>query len=517
VFIQRRVSDSLHPCLGGATRQREEEKEMLFLRRAAGLRFRFQVLGVGFARATDIVPKLRPWPRSYRCIAWFSVCGAVALLIALRPSPAGASCTPDPANSGDTVTCSGADNNGFNSASTNLTVDVLSGASVSVGNGLGAIGLSSGNTITNDGSIAAGALGSGILANANNMIINNGSIIAGANGFSIQTIGTGNTVINNGTLDGILSLAGANNSITNWGLITITNAGTPVGASHVVGGDYIQMSWATLASRVNTASADTLSVSGTATLNGTLRITVQPGLYGNSTNYLGVINAANPIVTQFETQSSSSAFLTASTIYNANSVDVVLTRIPFGAVAGLSPNQQAVGNALEKVYSPSVSGGAAALYSNLLAVSSPLVLNQLSGEGITAAQQSAFLANSQFVSLLSGRMTFDPARAVFNAPAGAVHALGYSAESTAGYDGVVTPPPLVAPYGPPPPPRSWAGWGAAFGGRQTISGDSINGSVSQDSNVLGGAIGGELRTEFGNVLEPIREVLESDESDVIHC
>src|SRR5262249_17832833 len=48
------------------------------------------------------------------------------------------------------------------------------------------------------------------------------------------------------------------------------------------------------------------------------------------------------------------------------SVDVTLTRTPFGAVAGLTANQRAVGNALEAGYSTTLTGPAATLYTNLL-------------------------------------------------------------------------------------------------------------------------------------------------------
>src|SRR5262249_12803909 len=75
--------------------------------------------------------------------------------------------------------------------------------------------------------------------------------------------------------------------------------------------------------------------------------------------------------------SPTSAFLSLSgPIYNPDpSVDVTLTRTPFGAVAGLTANQRAVGNALEAGYSTTLTGPAATLYTNLLMTGTPDALS----------------------------------------------------------------------------------------------------------------------------------------------
>ena len=101
----------------------------------------------------------------------------------------------------------------------------------------------------------------------------------------------------------------------------------------------------------------------TATLGGTLGVTVTPGLYGLSTQY--TLLSAGAISGQFAQFISSppSAFLSLSgPFYDpTTSVDVTLTRTPFGAVAGLTANQRAVGNALEAGYSTTLTGPAATL------------------------------------------------------------------------------------------------------------------------------------------------------------
>src|SRR5262249_45005740 len=109
---------------------------------------------------------------------------------------------------------------------------------------------------------------------------------------------------------------------------------------------------------VNTATpGGTLGVPGTpglycrsdpdTPLGGTLGVTVPPGLYGLPPPY--PLLPAGAISGQFAQFISSppSAFLSLSgPFYDSTSVDVTLTRTPFGALAGLTANQRAVGNAL---------------------------------------------------------------------------------------------------------------------------------------------------------------------------
>src|SRR5262245_18064920 len=94
---------------------------------------------------------------------------------------------------------------------------------------------------------------------------------------------------------------------------------------------------------------------------------VTPGLYGLSTQYTLLTPGA--ISGQFAQFLSSppSAFLSLSgPVYTSTSVGVTLTRTPFNAVAGLTANQLAVGNALEGAHRTTLTGPAKRLYSNLL-------------------------------------------------------------------------------------------------------------------------------------------------------
>src|SRR5262249_44227088 len=98
--------------------------------------------------------------------------------------------------------------------------------------------------------------------------------------------------------------------------------------------------------------AGRITVVNTATLGGTLGVTVTPGLYGLSTQYaLLTAGAISGQFAQFISSPPPSAFLSLSgPFYDSTSVAVTLTRTPFGALAGLTANQRAVGNALEAGY-----------------------------------------------------------------------------------------------------------------------------------------------------------------------
>ena len=156
--------------------------------------------------------------------------GAVALAVAtsalflglcLSIAPANAACVPDPASSGQTVTCSGNTPAGFQAGGgvDNLTVNVLPGATVSDGGGGVIIGVNDFNTVTNSGTLTAGPSTTGIFAGVNNTIVNaaSGVITLGDNGVGI--------------------FAAGNSTITNAGAITVGDAAGPTAAIIAINDD----------------------------------------------------------------------------------------------------------------------------------------------------------------------------------------------------------------------------------------------------------------------------------------
>ncbi|MBR1129602.1 autotransporter domain-containing protein [Bradyrhizobium iriomotense] len=190
--------------------------------------------------------------------------GVAALFVGLGlwTTPANALCAPDPATSGQTVTCSGTDADGFQAGAgvDSLNVNVLSGATVndngtlsigvnnsstvtnngtlSAGSGLIGIGVDGANTVTNNGTITVLDNGRGILAIDHNIIANAGTIAAGNSGIAIS-VGDSNTVTNSGALSigasGAGIFAGQNNTITNAATGTITGVDDSIGIYAVSG------------------------------------------------------------------------------------------------------------------------------------------------------------------------------------------------------------------------------------------------------------------------------------------
>ena len=140
-----------------------------------------------------------------------------------------------------------------------------------------------------------------------------------------------------------------------------------------------------------------------ANLGGTLKPVAQPGLYGPTTTYLGVVSFASS-TGQFNGVAPASLFLSSSLIYHADSVDLVLTRLPFNSVfGGGGSNARAIGNVLEANYSTSLTGALATFYGDLLVSTSPNTLAQLTGEVTTAPQNAAFGVFGQFLGTVFGQ------------------------------------------------------------------------------------------------------------------
>ena len=198
---------------------------------------------------------------------------------------------------------------------------------------------------------------------------------------------------------------------------------------------------------------------------------------------------------QFISSPPPSAFLSLSgPSYTPTSVDITLTRTPFGAVAGLTRNQQAVGNALEGAYAMTLTGPAATLYTNLLMTGTPNALSQLSGEGTTATQNAAFASGRMFDSLIMdqgafwrGGETADSEGVTYReAP------LAYAAEkkkpTPAAFKALKA---LPLAY----QPRSWRVWTGGFGGVQSFNGDAIVGSADARTSAAGGAMGFDYQVD----------------------
>ena len=156
----------------------------------------------------------------------------VIFSLGLSATSARADCAPDPAMSGQTVTCSGTDADGFAAGGgvTNLTVNVLTGATVN-DNGTASINVNDTNVVTNNGTVSAGSGLTGINGGNFNTVTNNGALAVLGNGLGIQAINQ-NTVTNAGTIttgdNGAAISVSDNNTVTNSGALSVGASGTGI-------------------------------------------------------------------------------------------------------------------------------------------------------------------------------------------------------------------------------------------------------------------------------------------------
>jgi outer membrane autotransporter protein len=236
-----------------------------------------------------------------------------------------------------------------------------------------------------------------------------------------------------------------------------------------------------LALRVdNAGNHDGLYAQEQVTLNGTLRAVLKPGLFGAPITYKNVVTTDASIAGQFATVGASSAFLGAVAIYNAKSIDLTVARYGFGNVPGETLNQRSIGNALEAGYSTALTGAAATFYARLLQSASVRVLDQLSGEGTSGTQNTAFNAASLFGQTMDSQM--DSWRAGNRSGSGA--AVGYATEPSGAATSafaMLKAPPMSQPL--------WNVWAAGFGATQSLRGDAGVGSANLSDRAAGGSIG----------------------------
>ncbi|MEO8318625.1 MAG: hypothetical protein ABI561_09925 [Bradyrhizobium sp.] len=150
--------------------------------------------------------------------------------LSFSTTAANAACAPDPATSGQTVTCRGNDADGFQAgAGVNaLNINVLSGATVN-DNGAVAIGLNDSSVVTNSGTLTAGVGLTGLRFGDFNTVTNNATIMVGDGGIGIAGLNS-NTVTNSGTVtataNGIAISIQDNSTITTSGTLAVGSFGT---------------------------------------------------------------------------------------------------------------------------------------------------------------------------------------------------------------------------------------------------------------------------------------------------
>lgn len=214
----------------------------------------------------------------------------------LSASQALAACDNLAPVSGQTVTCSTAAPNpspaGVQAAagSSNVTVNVLQGAGITPGAGATAVGLVTGSTATNNGTLTISGGGTGIFGSGDGNVFTNGAsgviTTSGAGSNAIADSGNGNTLVNNGT---ITTQNGASRGLAITGLSpssgnTLINTGTITTQGPQSHGLYVQ-----------TGDNSTFNNSGTITTAGAgARAIYSVGQLANITNTGTLLTTGGP-------------------------------------------------------------------------------------------------------------------------------------------------------------------------------------------------------------------------------
>jgi autotransporter-associated beta strand protein len=310
---------------------------------------------------------------------------------------------------------------------------------------------------------------------------------------------TGNTVVDGGTLEvngtavnSALTIVNSGGRLAGTGTVkgTQINAGgtfapgngTPA-STMSVNGNLAFQSGAIYLIQVDPTTASRASVTGTATLNGTVNATYAGGTYvskrytiltatgGVSGTFAGLVDTGKP------------GNLVSILSYDANNAYLNVT---LGYAAG-NINQQNVGNALTTFFV--ANGGIPAVYANL----GPAGLTQASGEAGTGSQQTTFNAMNMFMGIMT-----DPFIAGRGDGGGAGGgATGYADEGLAHAANRTSGDAMAAIYAKAPRPASFAQrrsvWAAGYGGSQTTDGNAVVGSNTATSSIYGTAVGADYR------------------------
>lgn len=412
----------------------------------------------------------------------------------------------------------------LNGSETLFFVAATGGNAQFITNGTGVVDFSGTTGPNGDGRVSAGsiagsgnyAIGAGntLVVGGNNLSTEVSGVIAGSCGCgpgagSLEKIGsgtltlsgtnvyTGTTTVNGGVLevDGSIASSGltavnAGGALTGVGIVGNTmiasggifrpGNGTP-GTSISVSGNLAFQSGALYLVGINSTTSTLANVTGTATLGGSVGVSVAPG--SMVAKQYTILTAAGGRIGSFSGADVLGApNLIANLSYDSNNVYLNLT-LGYGATSPLNVNQSAVAKTLVNFFN--ANGGINAAFANL----SPSGLTQASGESATGSQQTTFNAMNLFMSLLTD--VFGVERG------GTLGATPYTAEASA-YAATGRRPSdaLASIYRKALPPtfeQRWDVWAAGYGGSQTTDGNAAVGSNNTSSSVYGTAVGLDYR------------------------
>jgi autotransporter-associated beta strand protein len=297
------------------------------------------------------------------------------------------------------------------------------------------------------------------------------------------TLSSAQVVVNNGgTLAGTGTLSASPVTINGGGTFA-PGAGTP--------GTSMTLASLSLASgaiymvQVNPTTSSFANITGAATPGGaTVNAVFANGSYISRQYTIltagSITGTFNPTVVNANLPSGFHTTLS----YDTNNVflNLALNFVPPPG-AGLSGNQQGVGNAISNFFN--TTGSIPMVFGGL----TPAGLTQVSGETATGSQQATFNAMGLFMGLLTD--PFMNRGGGFGAPPSSS---GYAEENA--YAAKSNPTDAFAMFTKAPPvapsfEQRWSVWAAGFGGSQNTSGNVGLGSNNTTSSIAGTAVGAD--------------------------
>jgi autotransporter-associated beta strand protein len=361
--------------------------------------------------------------------------------------------------------------------------------------------------IGQDGGLFGGAGGSLVKTGTGALLLSGASSYTGA-----TTVNAGTLIVNGSIASSAVTVnAGAMLAGTGTvGATTIASGATFAPGNSpgtmTINGNLAFQSGAIYLVQVNSSTASSSNVSGSASLAGTVQAAFAPGSY--LTRSYTIVSAAGGVSGAFGSLSTSNlpAGFTANLSYTANAALLNLTANLGGpralGITGLSGNQLSVAGALNGFFN---NGGALPpTFVSIFGLTGGNLANaltSLSGEAATGAQQVAFQMGDQFLSLM-----LDPFVDGRSGIAGAsTPALGFAPEQEELPDNIalayskVTKEPKAAAL-PIYEPR-WTAWGGAYGGGNKTSGDpAVLGSHDLSATAAGFAAGLDYRLNPNSVV-----------------
>ncbi|MBV8418756.1 MAG: autotransporter domain-containing protein [Hyphomicrobiales bacterium] len=261
-----------------------------------------------------------------------------------------------------------------------------------------------GNTLTLAGVIADGN-GPGALAK-----IGSGRLVlTAASSYTGPTFVNGGTLSVNGSIASSPVFVNAGGTLGGNGVVgpTMILAGGTLSPGNSVGtltvnGNLVFAAASLYMVEVQGNTADRTNASGTATLAGTVGVVNLGGIPARSYT---ILSAAAGRIGAFDSVTAVNlpAFLIASLAYTPTDVQLTLTSA-IAQIPGLTLNQSSVAAALD--YSFNAGGGTLPGLLGLSAAQLPAAMDALSGEGVSATQETAFGAAGMFTSIMLDQGAF---------------------------------------------------------------------------------------------------------------